>query len=297
MTFARSLLLAVALVLVAQSEAAAHMKLTYPPDRIVTNGTGDPQKGAGPCANGTATGVRTQLKAGQEIMVQWTETISHPGHFRIAFDVDGTDDFKDPTSGTDIVEPAAGPILADGLFKMGHMGGRKLMYSVKLPNVVCKTCTLQVLQIMTDNEDVIYRHCADIELTMDSGGGNADGGSRPDAGSRADAGSRGDAGSRPDAGPPPGSGGAGGSGGSGGAPIGGSGGGGAPTGSGGSAPPGGSAGAGGSGGSGGSGGQQPMPRAPSPFSFGCSVGGDEAGGSFALALFVAALVLVRRRKR
>ena len=108
-----SLLLAGVYVAAAGSEAAAHMKLMFPADRIMTNGRGNPQKGMANCVNGTRTNVRTVLKAGSTIMVESIETVNHPGHFRISFDDDGEDAFKDPTNGIDIMNPVAMPVLAD----------------------------------------------------------------------------------------------------------------------------------------------------------------------------------------
>jgi hypothetical protein len=294
-----SLLLAGVYVAAAGSEAAAHMKLMFPADRIVTNGRGDPQKGTANCVNGTRSNMRTVLKSGSTIMVEWIETVTHPGHFRIAFDDDGEDAFKDPTNGIDIMNPPVMPVLADGLFQNGHMTGRRLMHPLTLPNIVCKTCTIQVLQIMTDNEDVIYRHCADIELTMD--GGPADGGAGP-----RDGGSGGprDGGGRVDAPPPPrpdasvaavdsggGTGGTGGSAGSGGS-----------GGTGGSAPVAGSGGSG-TGGSGGRGGSPapapaPAPSPPPEESSGfCSIGGGDQKTTYALALVVLVGGLVQRARR
>jgi MYXO-CTERM domain-containing protein len=267
--------------------AEAHISLTYPPDRLVTNGVGDPQKSSDgtPCpTRGTRSNKREILKAGSEITVQWNETIHHSGHFRIAFDDDGSDAFVDPKSFTDIVATPTLPILADGLFA-DHRQRQAFSTKVRLPNVVCKTCTLQVIQVMTDkppygNGDDIYYHCADIELVMDTGG-SPDGGAR-DGGVRD--------GRSPDR--SPGTGGAGGSagaGGSGGVGGGTAGTGGAPTaGSGG-----GSAGRGGSSGSGGSGGSPPS----EPAGGFCSIGGGDQKPAFALLFAAVAIGLLRRRRR
>ena len=243
---------ALALVAVAQPRAAsAHMVLKYPPSRIVENGQGDPQK-VGPCTPGTPTNKRTLLKPGQKIMMQWMETISHPGHFRISFAANGTDGFKDPTSPTDIVEPPAGAVLKDGLFPM-HKVKTPLQYEVTLPNVACKNCTLQVVQVMLEGNAVsMYYHCADLELAGDAAG---DGGAPATGGS--------------DAGTDPGQGGSGGAGGSAGA----AGASGAPGGTGGSGS--GEAGSGGSTGTGGSGGSSAAGGA----SAGGSAGGSARGGS------------------
>jgi hypothetical protein len=303
-----SLLLVGICVMATPSDAAAHMKLLFPADRIMTNDRGDPQKGTANCAAGPRTNMRTVLKAGATIMLEWTETVSHPGHFRIAFDDDGEDAFRDP-DGINVMNPPVMPVLADGLFRDGHMSGRRLMHPLKLPNVVCKNCTLQILQIMTDNEDVIYRHCADIELTMDGGSdggapGPRDGGSRVDGppAPRPDAGGRRDGGRPPDARPPVG--GTGGSAGTGGA----SGAGGGYAGTGGASGSAGSspapaAGSGGArpGGAAGASAGAPAPTPPSNSDSGgfCSIGGRDQRPVFALAFvgLVGAFLWRARRRR
>ncbi|MCU0699312.1 MAG: hypothetical protein MUC96_22630, partial [Myxococcaceae bacterium] len=65
--------------------AAAHIALRSPLVRYAD------QK-VGPCGRG-ATDLRTSrvttFTAGDTIEVVWDETINHPGHYRISFDVDG----------------------------------------------------------------------------------------------------------------------------------------------------------------------------------------------------------------
>jgi hypothetical protein len=151
--------------------ASAHMKLMYPPSRLIESGQGDPQKGNGPCGptGGGVSKVRTKLKPGQTITVIWKETVHHSGHFRIAFDDDGEDAFKDPATAKDIVDPPAMPVLKDNLFP-DHTDGQTMKADITLPNMTCKNCTLQVIQAMTSGNAVsMYYHCADIELANDDG--------------------------------------------------------------------------------------------------------------------------------
>src|SRR5947209_1981156 len=107
---------------------------------------------------------------------------------------------------TDILKPEAPPILADGLFQHNAAGRKTYQMQIQLPNVECASCTLQVIQVMTDKApytvggDDVYHECADIVL---SAAAPSDGGApAPDAAS-------------------PGTGGSGGSGGTGGAGTGG----------------------------------------------------------------------------
>jgi hypothetical protein len=193
--------------------AEAHMKLMYPPSRWVENNQGDPQKDPAPCGGGpgaAATKIRTKFKPGQTITVIWKETIHHPGHFRIAFDDNGEDAFKNPADAKDIIEPPVMPVLKDGLFP-NHTSGQMMKADITLPNTPCKNCTLQIIQAMTAGTSVsMYYHCADLELTGDAGDGGAD----PAPGQDAGGGYGGAGGATGGAGgssiPPPGTGGTGG---------------------------------------------------------------------------------------
>jgi len=173
--------------------AEAHIKLTYPRARHAQDALGDPQK-AGPCGLGGARDVRgsnvSVFEPGQQITVTWDETITHPGHFRILFDKDGQA-FPDPKGFTDY--DAGGPkTLADNV---PHEGDGAYSVTVTLPDVECASCTLQLLQVMTDKPPFgpaggsdFYYQCADI--TLSSAATPADGGgtAKTDAGTRADGG-------------------------------------------------------------------------------------------------------------
>jgi hypothetical protein len=153
------------------SNAGAHIKLGSPVAR-------DPSLKAGPC--GTAGSVRgtnvTTFEPGEKITVTWTETVDHPGHFRISFDENGTDDFVDPKAFDDF--DTAPSVIVDNIAdKVGSMQ----MYSqeVTLPNVECDNCTLQLIQVMTDKPPFgggndLYYQCADLVL---KGGGSPSGAS------------------------------------------------------------------------------------------------------------------------
>ena len=173
----------VALCLLFATPAAAHITLMYPAPRTTEAG----QKGPAPCG---VLGPRkpNTFRPGQTITVKWLETIGHPGHFRLAFDSDGMDDFKDPTSFTDIQVTPIAPILADGVLKHTNSPGNVMReVQITFPNMTCSTCTLQLLQMMTDKPpfgpgggDDLYRQCADIVLAGDPTA--ADGGVPADAG-------------------------------------------------------------------------------------------------------------------
>jgi uncharacterized protein (TIGR03382 family) len=155
--------LAAAVVLLSAGTASAHIALNYPAPRTSA------QK-AGPCgAAGSARGDKvTTFEPGQTIVVEWDETVDHPGHYRIAFDDDGDDAFVNPNNPNDnfaftLVEPIA------------DKSGGHYTQEVTLPNITCDNCTLQLMQVMTTSipYNSFYWQCADITLVV--GGGTDDG--------------------------------------------------------------------------------------------------------------------------
>lgn len=157
-----------------QSVAQAHLGLEYPASRY-----GAQELKAGPC--GRVGGVRTTdqvtvLRPGSVLKVRFDEYVDHPGHYRIAFDEAGDDDFVDP-AGFDDIRPAAeyypnSPILLDGIADRPVTPGVDSVYEVEvtLPDLECDGCTLQVIQVMTDKgpvygDDDLYYQCADLILS------------------------------------------------------------------------------------------------------------------------------------
>jgi len=142
--------------------ARAHTSLTYPPPRTDANKIG-------PCgADGsTRTTTVTEFRPGETITVTWDEYIDHPGHFRIAFDSDGDDDFPLPNNPDDDFPS----VLVDQI--PDRQGGGLYEQQVTLPNIACDNCTLQLIQIMTTQVpyDSFYFQCADITLSADAPGG------------------------------------------------------------------------------------------------------------------------------
>jgi len=246
--------LALAAVTLLSTPAVAHILLESPAPRYVY--TVDGQK-TPMCGTGALTGDVTWYQPGETITVEWTETINHPGYFRISVDPDGgDDDLVDPTDYNDLY--VAPSVLLDDI---QDGGGSMFSAQVTLPNVECDVCTLQLIQVMTDKPpwgpaggNDIYYWCADIRISTTPPGGGGAGGV-----------------------------GGAGNGGSGGAPAGGAGG--APgTGGGGDAGGGAEGGAAGGGGAGGQSG-----------GCGCIVGGAPSGhGAWLLGALVAGLVLRRR---
>ena len=129
---------------------------------------------------------------GQTIKIAVDEFVPHPGYFRVAFAKDSDDEFVTPRTVAPfnracMSDPAdkcgasdffnSPGVLADNLdpHKRGFPG-KRYAWDVKLPDVECDSCTLQVMQVMTDiypihapydpsyASDDVYYQCIDIVL-------------------------------------------------------------------------------------------------------------------------------------
>jgi hypothetical protein len=159
----KSLLLAVALLLA--RPAAAHVRLESPASRY-----GDEMK-LRPC--GITGGVRTTrvttVRPGQVVTVVFDEFIDHPGYFRIAFDPAGDSALGPPVwNGSAFVNPPNVNVLVDHI--SNPPGPTHGEVPVTLPGIECDTCTLQLIQVMTDKPpfdglDDFYYQCADLRLS------------------------------------------------------------------------------------------------------------------------------------
>jgi hypothetical protein len=234
----RSAVLAIglaSLTVLAPATAHAHFYVDYPDSGVHPGPSpipwwnqdqfGSPQK-LGPCGDeddgtqngGGPTGVVTPFAPGQTITLQWTETISHAGWFRIALAADRKD-FVDPPVQVDsngnsadagIENPPVPPVLADGIYRHA-IGAPKTWppYQLTLPNTPCTKCTIQIIQVMLDHpsnlgnlpdgapnpDGFLYHHCIDISIGGGDGGSSS-GGATPDSGA-GDAGSESSNGAAP----------------------------------------------------------------------------------------------------
>jgi len=113
----------------------------------------------------------TTFEAGTTITLQWLETVPHPGHYRIAVDLDGQDDLMDPPQIMDFYSNDT--VLLDNI--ADNTGTGMYEATVTLPEMTCDNCTLQLIQVMYDKappmrpnlvygDDDIYYQCADIRL-------------------------------------------------------------------------------------------------------------------------------------
>jgi hypothetical protein len=156
------------------SPALGHINLLSPVPRVA--GIPEGSLSRRPCAQ-----VRDErldrnvsvFQPGQTIDVVWDAYVQHVSYFRIAFDADGDDSFSArPSMPTDPAadDPTALPagegetILA---YVQDHTGDLDHVdEQVTLPNVVCDTCTLQLIQFTygLPIADATYHQCADLVL-------------------------------------------------------------------------------------------------------------------------------------
>ncbi|MEQ9021347.1 MAG: hypothetical protein RLN82_01135 [Pseudomonadales bacterium] len=170
------------------SLANAHFQLVSPTSWIVEDERGDPQKIA-PCGGtladgGTRTGAVTEVTGGQLLKVAINETIYHPGHYRISLakrinwlPADTPATMKDTDSGPrsasfPIDENPQPPVLVDGLWENYERRLGPLETEIRIPNIDCEGCFLQVVQFMADHPGFAeggftYHHCAVINITAD----------------------------------------------------------------------------------------------------------------------------------
>lgn len=175
--------------LAAPSVAPAHFILQQPASWLVENVLGDPQK-AGPCGGttadpGTPTGAVTALTGGSMLHIKVKETVYHPGFYRVALAV--LDRAELPADPEDVTRPSPRgpisvsgkidpdpkpPVLLDGLWEHRQRSTEAFETDVRIPNINCDNCTIQVIQFMEEhavNTDgrFTYHHCATLKVTAD----------------------------------------------------------------------------------------------------------------------------------
>ena len=150
---------------------------------------------AGPC--GREDGERGSniytYAPGETFTLSWVEFVGHPGFYRIAFDDDGDDDFKDPASiipagrsctagetycGTNDFYNNKTVLIDDFGRHEDAPHGKRYSVDVTLPEKECDNCTLQIIQIMSEaskapydpsasGADDLYYQCVDLVLKKD----------------------------------------------------------------------------------------------------------------------------------
>jgi hypothetical protein len=155
-------------VSVVGAQASAHIQLTCPPARYAYSATGIKM---GPCGgtNGTKSNKVTHLIAGQQLSITFTETVYHPGFFRISLDTAGTEAF--PAISKTPQNPVVAPVLSDNV--LPHTSGSsnaKRTATITVPSTPCAKCVLQLTQFMSDNPNAGYYECADVVIDASSDG-------------------------------------------------------------------------------------------------------------------------------
>ncbi|MFT3713703.1 MAG: lytic polysaccharide monooxygenase [Archangium sp.] len=164
--------------------ALAHSRLEAPVSFQMTDSLGNPQK-TGPCGGaGTASGVVTTVVAGSQLTINWTETIAHPGYFRIGIaqmssefvtpvpvlTANGTNCSTSPTQSNPTY-----PILVDGLFQhSSSANGTPYSTTITVPMMSCDNCMLQLMQFMSSHPPPCYYYqCAALKIVMPDAGSPA----------------------------------------------------------------------------------------------------------------------------
>lgn len=136
--------LSVLLTLLPISAAWAHAVLASPKPR-----NNIAQK-TGPCGGVPRGNNPTVLTSGSKLTVSYLEQVDHPGYYQIWFS---------PANDADFV------LLVDQIPNpQGRQNGSK---DIVLPDLECETCTLRLIQVMTEVADPDKRNyysCADIAL-------------------------------------------------------------------------------------------------------------------------------------
>lgn len=168
--------------------ASAHFVLESPAASLEQNAIGDPQK-LGPCGGtaqdaGTPTGAVTELAGGGTLHLKLREAVYHPGHYRVALARSPAQLPADPETVTRegprgpvsasaaIAADPVPPVLADGLFVHTAPPAQGTFWEtdLRVPNVDCQGCVVQVIQWMAEHPGVAeggfsYHHCATVSIT------------------------------------------------------------------------------------------------------------------------------------
>ncbi len=158
------------------TSAFAHIELLSPPARY----TPDHQKDE-PCGhvmNPPGEGLVTVYEVGETISLRFEEFVEHTGHFRVAVDLTGMDDFTSPTDFDDFYNSPQ--VILDDI--PDRQEGGLHTVEVTLPDTPCDPCSLQLIQVMTEDgafgpgTQDLYFQCADIVLEprMETGDPPAD---------------------------------------------------------------------------------------------------------------------------
>ena len=114
-----------------------------------------------PCGGAVRTTTPKTFAPGQTLEVTFEETVNHLSHFRIAFSAAGDAGFNNKVLLDNIPDNLGAETPLPHLFRA----------TITLPTQTCNACTLQLIQMMTDNPDFPsnYYSCSDIKLVTGNG--------------------------------------------------------------------------------------------------------------------------------
>lgn len=144
-------LIAVSFILCLSLEAGAHARLSGAiPPRSTNAGLK-----TGPCGGIARGSAAKQLTKGSTVTVEWIEVVDHPGRFEFYFSPSGDQNFQLLKTVVDTQNTS----IPSG-------GNHSYSTTLTLPNQTCSSCTLQMIQVMTENPQSpsLYYSCADIAL-------------------------------------------------------------------------------------------------------------------------------------
>jgi hypothetical protein len=154
--------------------AEAHFKLNAPAALTQQDADGNPQKSP-PCGGnpGTPTNMVTAVQSGSMLQISITETIYHPGHYRVALaqDTAGLPPVPNVTDNNcNGLAPVANPtlpVLADGLLAhTAPFNPTTQTMQVPIPaGMTCNNCVHLVVQYMAQQgQPCFYSHCAKVNI-------------------------------------------------------------------------------------------------------------------------------------
>jgi len=139
-------------ILLASSIGWSHARLMSPVPR--NNNAGIK---TGPCGGLARSANPMVVQGGSNLIVQWEETINHPGRFIISLSMANDQNFNQNVLAT-VIDTQNGGI------PLPH----RYQTQVAIPNINCPTCTIQLIQSMEENPaaPTYYYSCADINIQM-----------------------------------------------------------------------------------------------------------------------------------
>lgn len=140
-------------ILVLPLKGFAHARL-LPSGNVPPRSTNAGLK-TGPCGGIARTATAREFSAGATITVEWEEVVNHPGRYEFYFSTAGDQNFQLLKTVPDTMDD---PIV-NGV-------SHRYSTSLQLPNLTCAECTLQMIQVMTEDpaNPSLYYSCADIAL-------------------------------------------------------------------------------------------------------------------------------------